>query len=50
MMLLYKDESLRNRLVEKGKTVVEKYNWDKTADALWQCIQKAYATAGETQC
>ncbi len=50
MMLLYKDESLRSRLVEKGKTVVEKYNWDKTADALWQCIQKAYATAGETQC
>ena len=44
MMLLYKDESLRNNLVEKGKTVIEKYNWDKTADVLWQSIQKAYAS------
>jgi glycosyltransferase involved in cell wall biosynthesis len=49
MMLLYKDESLRNRLVEKGQSVVEKYNWDKTADALWKTIQKASASAGKTQ-
>ena len=49
MMLLYKDESLRNNLVEKGQKVIEKYNWDKTADALWQSIQKAYAARSETQ-
>jgi len=49
MMLLYKDESLRKRLVEKGQSVVEKYNWDSTADALWQCIQKAYGSSGRTQ-
>jgi glycosyltransferase involved in cell wall biosynthesis len=49
MMLLYKDESLRDSLVEKGETVVKQYNWDKTADALWKCIQKAYASAGKTE-
>jgi glycosyltransferase involved in cell wall biosynthesis len=49
MMLLYKDESLRNDLVEKGKKVIEQYNWDKTADAFWRSIQKAYASRSETQ-
>jgi glycosyltransferase involved in cell wall biosynthesis len=49
MMLLYKDESLRNSLVEKGQTVIAKYNWDKTADALWQCIHKAYDSASRSQ-
>jgi glycosyltransferase involved in cell wall biosynthesis len=49
MMLLYKDETLRNSLVEKGKKVVVKYSLDKTADLLWQSIQKAYATPGNPQ-
>jgi glycosyltransferase involved in cell wall biosynthesis len=49
MMLLYKDESLRNSLVEKGQTMIAKYDWDKTADALWQCIQKACASSGTSQ-
>ena len=43
MMLLYKDETLRSRLVEKGKAVVGNYSWDKTADLVWQSIQKAYS-------
>jgi glycosyltransferase involved in cell wall biosynthesis len=49
MMQLYKDEALRNGLVEKGKIVAAKYSWDKTADLLWQSIQKAYAAPGKTQ-
>ena len=38
MMMLYKDETLRSSLVEKGKAVVEKYSCDKTAEHLWQSI------------
>jgi glycosyltransferase involved in cell wall biosynthesis len=48
MMVLYKDETLRNSLIDKGQTVVAKYNWDKTADLVWQIIQKAYASSVRT--
>ncbi|MGQ0737603.1 MAG: glycosyltransferase family 4 protein [Bacteroidota bacterium] len=41
MMRLYKDESLRNQLIEKGNEVVKKYSWDRTAELLWQSIMKA---------
>ena len=41
MMLLYKDESLRNSLIEKGKVVAAQYSWEKTADLFWQGILKA---------
>jgi glycosyltransferase involved in cell wall biosynthesis len=41
MMLLYKDEHLRNQLINKGRQVVKQYNWDNTADLLWNCIVKA---------
>ena len=40
MMLLYKDEKLRKELIEKGKKVAGKYDWDKTAELLWQTILK----------
>ncbi len=40
MMLLYKDENLRNQLIEKGRSTAEEYNWDKTAALLWQSIVK----------
>ena len=40
MMLLYKNENLRNEMIEKGKVVVQEYSWDKTADLLWQSIVK----------
>ncbi len=38
MMELYKDESLRNRLIEAGQAQCIKFSWDKTADLLWQSI------------
>lgn len=41
MMLLYKDESLRNSLIEKGKIVVAQHNWEKTTELFWQSILNA---------
>lgn len=43
MMLVYRDETFRNKLIENGKTVVQQYNWDITAKLLWQTILKAIA-------
>ena len=40
MMLLYKDESLRNQLIEKGKEQATNFSWNKTTDLLWQSILK----------
>lgn len=40
MMLLYKDEKLRNGLIINGRKVATEYSWDKTAELLWQTIQK----------
>ena len=41
MMLIYKDENLRKTLVDKGKKIAAHYSWQRTAELLWQCIQKA---------
>ena len=38
MMLLYKDEILRNKQVEKGASLASRYNWADSADKLWQTI------------
>ncbi len=38
MMLLYKDEKLRNELVEKGFEQCKKFNWDITAQLMWDSI------------
>jgi glycosyltransferase involved in cell wall biosynthesis len=38
MMLIYKDESLRSRLVDKGRVTSSLYNWDQTAELMWQSI------------
>ena len=40
MMLLYKDEDRRKQLIEKSRNIINEYNWNKTADILWQCIEK----------
>ena len=40
MMLIYKDETLRNKLIENAKLVVEKYNWEKSSELFWQSILK----------
>lgn len=43
MMLIYKDENLRRKMIEQGKETVSQYSWDRTAELLWQSILK---TAG----
>ena len=40
-MLVFKDEKLRNELIENGKQQVQKYNWAKSSDSLWLSILKA---------
>lgn len=41
MMMLYKDETLRKQLIEKGRQTARQYSWDHTADLLWKSILKA---------
>jgi glycosyltransferase involved in cell wall biosynthesis len=41
MMRLYKDETLRDMLIEKGEVVARQYNWDKTAALIWSSLMKA---------
>ena len=40
MMRLFKDENLRQALIEKAKVHADKYNWDLTANLLWDAIAK----------
>lgn len=40
MLALYKDESLRNTQIEKGIQHAAQFNWDKTADQVWNAILK----------
>jgi len=41
MMLIFKDEELRQQLIEKGNRLIKKYSWDNTANSLWMSIEKA---------
>lgn len=41
MEQLYRDPLLRNTLIEKGKARKGLYTWDRTAELLWQTIEKA---------
>ena len=44
MMRIFKDESLRNELIQKGFEQSNKFSWDKTADLLWESILQAVET------
>ncbi len=41
MLYIYKDEDMRNKLIEKGRKRKLDFSWDKTANALWESIEKA---------
>ncbi|MBN1338093.1 MAG: glycosyltransferase family 4 protein [Bacteroidales bacterium] len=41
MLKMSTDEGLRNSLILKGKERRKNYSWDKTAEKLWNSIQKA---------
>lgn len=38
MMLIYKDEKLRNEMIDLGQKQVQKYSWDKTAEQFWSVL------------
>ena len=40
MIQIYKDEKLRNELIEKGTFIQAEYTWDKAASQLWDCLLK----------
>ena len=40
MMLIYKDEKLREGLIGNGRSVVQEYSWQRSGELLWQVIQK----------
>lgn len=44
MLKLYSNPSLRSDLIEKGKQRKNFYSWDKSADLLWQSIEKTIRT------
>ncbi len=44
MMLLYKDEGLRNKLIENGLQRLALFSWDEAAEKMWNCIHQAAQT------
>jgi glycosyltransferase involved in cell wall biosynthesis len=40
MLRLFKDENLRNDLIAKGNIQKQKFSWDKSADLLWESVEK----------
>jgi glycosyltransferase involved in cell wall biosynthesis len=41
MMLLYKDEALRNKLIENGTMRLNLFSWEQTVKKMWECIELA---------
>ena len=48
MLALYKDESLRDQLIQKGKEQAAEFSWDKTANLVWDAILKTVAQKSST--
>ena len=42
MVRIYKDESLRKELIEKGKERAKLFNWQNTADKVWETIIEVF--------
>jgi len=40
MMLIYKDEMLRNRLIAAAKIQKDRFSWERSARQLWQSLMK----------
>ncbi len=43
MVKIYSDDALRNLLIEKGRKRQNYFSWNKSADELWQSIEKVSA-------
>lgn len=44
MMILYKDEQLRNQLIKNARQQREKFNWDRSTEKLWNILASVAAT------
>jgi glycosyltransferase involved in cell wall biosynthesis len=44
LMHIYKDEDGRKLLIEKGFQQAAHFTWDRTAELVWQCIEKTVAS------
>jgi len=44
MQKIANDKSLRMKMIEKGHQRQQLYTWDKAAELLWECIEKAFVT------
>ena len=40
MCRLAEDDVLRNQLIEKGRLQRQRFSWDRSAELLWNCIEK----------
>lgn len=38
MMLIYKDENLRNELIQECQKEIQRFDWDKSAEQIWEKI------------
>jgi hypothetical protein len=41
MMQVYKDETVRNDLIEKGNDFIKRYDWKETRELIWQNLQSS---------
>jgi len=41
MQKITAEPALRNTLIEKGRTQRERFSWEKTAERMWECLEKA---------
>jgi glycosyltransferase involved in cell wall biosynthesis len=45
LMRIYKDEDLRRLLIKKGIEKEKKYSWARTAELVWECMERAVANS-----
>lgn len=45
MKLIYKDETLRRKLIDNGRRRKGLYSWEQTAELLWLAVEKAAASS-----
>lgn len=41
MIQIYRDEQMRSRLIAKGLEQAQQFSWERTANLLWQSLEKA---------
>lgn len=49
MMMIYRDEDLRDRMIEAAKIQKNKFSWELSAQRLWESLMKAVEKNGEDE-